>query len=690
MIGPRTLLRELRRRKVFRVTVIYAGVTLAVLQGADVVVDALRLPDWVLTAIVAIGVAGFPVAVVLSYLLDITPQGLETAESAEGDGEYSRAAAVGVAGLGFGLALVTVWWIFAVGRSPEGGENEASIGVQAGSEAEPSLVILPFDVRAAQGEEASFFAEGLYDELLTELGAVAGLRVLSRGSAAAYTEGDDARTVGRELGASALLQGRIRQIAGQVQVTVELVDTRSAEQLWAGNYRRGVTVQDIFALQGEVAREIAGALRSTLSRSDAPMTAAEQTEDEEAYQFYLRANRHAANATFREDALAAVSLYEQALRRDSTFFAAASGLARLEGMVFGLFDPTPQRLERALQAYERTVTLEPTASETRLAEGYIEFFVRQDFTRANEIFSRLRSEQPNNAELHWVQGRLFRRLGEVDSARVSYGRALELDPRSARYHLEVGSMHYVQDRFDEAERYFNRAVAEAPSWLPAYLGLATIYTRIPGRPQDIAEVLERAADQVGMQTVVGTVASLQMRTLMPYMGHMLLDSLAAIEPDSEHIDPISYHAAKAQLYRDRGDSAVARAHSDSLVAILEPLAEERPSEGRFQVELAYGYAGQNRKAEAIAAVEQALLLAPDARDVATSGVWTLDLVLVLLMVGELDTAMDRLATLYGRYYSPNAYAFEAHPWLAPLHDHPRFLELMEDWDDARRRASPVP
>jgi TolB-like protein/tetratricopeptide (TPR) repeat protein len=687
-----SFLMELRRRKVLRVTAIYAGATFAALEAVDVLTAPLRLPEWVLTGVLVAGVLGFPVAIVLSYLFQVTPEGIEPTKSSPEDDSVSRVTAVGVAGLALGLSLVTIWWVFASGSAvPETTVGPGDVAARLERSGPPtSLVILPFDVRSTDGEDASFFAEGLRDELSTGLGAVQGLRVLSPNSAQTYSATDDARSIGTALDVGAVLQGRVQQTAGQVQVSVRLVDTRDAQQIWASTYQSGVAVREVFDLQRDIAVEIVTALRSTLSPTLGASGAAAQTTDEEAYLFFLRGNRHKANATVREDAFAALAMYEQAVQRDPEFGAAWAALARTESMVFGLFEGTSERRDRALSALERAQALSPSTPDTRLAEGYVAFWIRLDFPAANEVFSTLRGSQANNDELHWAQGRLFHRLGAIDSAIVAHERALELNPGSSLYNLEVGALLYVQDRFSEAETYLDRAIAGAPTWLGGYIQKCVILTRMEGRTREIPGVLELAAGQVGVQSLLGSIATLPMRTLLPYSGVTLLDSLDLMTLDTTFIDPVSYHAAKAQLYRDRGSLDRARAHSDSVVSILEPLAEARPSEGRFQVELAYGYAGQGLNSKAIAAVQRALLLAPDSRDVATAGVWTLDLVLVLIMLGELDMAVDQLSHLHGRAFSPNAVAFEVHPWLTPIHDHPKFLTLMEDWDEARHRASPFP
>src|SRR5213596_3936234 len=302
---------ELQRRKVYRVAAAYIIAAAFIIQIGSAVFPAWELPNWTLRLVIVLLLAGFPVALILAWAYDVTPQGIQATPKVPG-GHRRRNIILLVAA---GAIISTAAGFFLLPRA-------------SARKIDKSVAVLPFQNLTDEKANASF-AEGIQNEVLTKLATVRDLKVISRTSTAKYqSKPDNLKTVAQELGVSTILEGTVQRAGDKVRVNVQLIDARADTHLWAKSYDRDF--KDVLGVQSAIAEEIAEALKANLSPSESHVLAAIRTQNTEAYDLFLRAQYefHQAQSTLVADAFdRADAFYQQALARDPNFAEAAAGLA---------------------------------------------------------------------------------------------------------------------------------------------------------------------------------------------------------------------------------------------------------------------------------------------------------------------------------------------------------------------------
>lgn len=454
---------ELKRRRVFGTMALYGAAAFGVLQGIDILVDALRLPPSLTTIAALVAIAGFPLVVVLAWNYQLTKEGLRRTVNATSDeiDEIVAAPAIrrwpsGVAAL-VGLVLVAVgaWWSLLREPAP----------------ADASVAVLAFaDMSPQQDQE--YFADGMAEEILNALVRVPELRVTSRTSAFAYKNASkDLREIGEELDVGAILEGSVRRDSGRVRVTAQLIDVGTGFHIWSETYTRDQS--DVFAIQDEIARSIARALRVTLLPAEAQAAMIEPTTgDPEAYDEYLRGRFELRRRT-EESLLAAIDHFDRATEIDPEFAPGWAGL----GMTYGLMPfysdaiPFEMAAQKARESAERAVALDPEFPEAHAAVGQSLGF---GLERA-AAFRQAIALDPMYAEAHQWLGETLSQMGFHEEA-VTEGRiAVELDSMSRAANLDYGRNLTRAGRFEEAVAQFRKLIARDPAWPSLWGNLANVY-----------------------------------------------------------------------------------------------------------------------------------------------------------------------------------------------------------------------
>jgi len=335
--GYQRLFAELKRRKVFRVAAVYGAVAFVVLQVADILVPALHLPESFTTGIALLSILGFPIALVLAWAFDSTPSGLQRTDAAttgELEAILAQPAASrwpsGLLALAGVVALVVGGWLALSSRPTtavsSAGEDSAAPAAEAGVETAesatdgpPSIAVLPFD-NMSRDPETLPFTDGLHDDLLTQLSKIGSLKVISRTSVQEYRDSPKSiPAIGDELGVSYVLEGGVQRAGDQFRLNVQLIDAESEGHLWAEQYTGDLTVAGIFAIQTEIATQIAEALQAQLTTGQRESLARVPTEDLEAYESYRRALENIREGYSEVIFRTADRLADQALALDSTF-----------------------------------------------------------------------------------------------------------------------------------------------------------------------------------------------------------------------------------------------------------------------------------------------------------------------------------------------------------------------------------
>src|SRR5438128_2537578 len=386
---------ELQRRKVYRVAAAYIIAAGFIIQIGSAIFPAWELPNWTLRLVVVLLLVGFPVALILAWAYDVTPQGIQV--TAKVPGVHWRRNIITL--LAAGLAVSAVAGFFLFPRA-------------SGRNVEKSIAVLPFQSLSDEKENA-YFADGMQDDILTNLSKIGDLKVISRMSVMSY-RGDavrNAREIGKALGVATLLEGSVRRIGNRVRVNVQLINANNDEHIWAEDYDRDLT--DVFAIQTDLAQKIASALQAKLSPAEKARLDKRPTQNPDAYLLFVQAHDYA-NRTdmFRDTTLKAEALFEQAIKLDPNFALAFADLSMVESCLCHCSDPvSAQRRQVGLHGGE-ALRLQPDISHGHLALGFSYYYGDRDYERALAEFEIAKRGLPNDAQAYLAIGSIQRRQGK--------------------------------------------------------------------------------------------------------------------------------------------------------------------------------------------------------------------------------------------------------------------------------------
>ena len=324
-----TFFEELKRRKVYRVAIVYAVAAGGIIQLASAVFPAWELPNWALRLVVVMLLLGFPIALILAWAFDVTPQGIQATPPLRGDGD----------GLpGTGDRRRNIFLLSAAGLAAAVAAGFLILPHLTAKKMDKSIAVLPFE-NFSEDKDNAFFADGIQDDILTNLSKIGDLKVISRTSVMGYRGKEkNVRQIGKELGVSAVLEGSVRREGNRVRVNVQLINAENDEHLWAEDYDRDLT--DVFAIQTDLAQKIAHELRAQLSPSEEEQMTRKPTENGEAYLAFVEAHNLQTALEDRGKLKQAAQLYERAIQLDPKFVLAIANLSILHSWIYHNVEPT--------------------------------------------------------------------------------------------------------------------------------------------------------------------------------------------------------------------------------------------------------------------------------------------------------------------------------------------------------------
>jgi serine/threonine protein kinase/tetratricopeptide (TPR) repeat protein len=575
--------------------------------------------------------------------------------------------AVGIAMLLLIVSLITWKWIGPGESGPGGGAADRR-----------SIAVLPFQ-NVGNVEENEAFTAGIHDDILNQIAKIGDLKVISRTSVMEYRDAaQNVQQVGNELGVATVLEGTVQRAENQVRINVQLIDTASAEALWAEDYTRELTTEGIFSIQSDIAERIATALEATLSPALLEDFGDLPTDDMAAYDLYTQGLDYVTRTGYLPDnLLTAIDLFEEAIARDPAFAKAHVELARASTDYYWLGGGDPEDLDAGIAAAERALELEPDLPEAHLALGTCHY-VQRHYERALEELDVAETGMPGSSELIRRKAYVMRRLGRWDDAVDGLRRAHVLNPRDAEAAHEVGMTLMCLRRYEEAETYFETALSLAEDYPLLHLYRA----------------MNRVLADGSRETVLvafGEIDAIQASRWKWANGWELLLALGEHERAIEFVTPAPRDRVKGQWYdyptqlligwtyslQGRDDEATPK--FEDARAILEADVKGNPEDPRVHASLGIAYAGLGMKEDALREGRRAVELMPIEKDVFV-GAWMMrDLALIYTMTGELDAAaeaIDRVLSV------PSVWSIESvliDPRIDPLRDHPAFLELVDKY-----------
>jgi TolB-like protein/Tfp pilus assembly protein PilF len=540
-----------------------------------------------------------------------------------------------------------------------------------------SIAVLPFE-NMSEEKDSAFFADGIHEDILTNLALVRELHVVSRTSVMQYRgTTKPIRQIGSELGVAYVLEGSVRRAGNKVRVTGQLIDARTDEHVWAKAYDRDIA--DIFAIQAELSQEIAGSLAAALSPQEKSLIERRPTENLEAYDAYLKAHHVIGlTALIVGNALTdAESLLEKAVRLDPNFAVAWGEMGRLDAYVyFNEVDHSPERLAKARAAIETAVRLAPDAPE--VIENYGDYFYYgyRDYGRAAEQYQRLAVLRPNDPVVFGSLGLIHRRQGRLAEALTELRRALELEPSNLRYLDALQQLVVAINRYDEALALQQRIVTLNPDELFEQL---TLYT-VP--------FLARGSTKEGNEWVATTKpdAAHASQFLFICKGWAIESGnwAEAIRLDGvqRYYEDLTFpHWSQdinmAFVLAANGDRAAARARAEEALPGVKADLGKKPS-ATIWSGLSAVYVLEGNREEALRCARKAMEMVPEAHDAVSGPLFSISYGSTLAWVGDKDAALAELARLLRTPYAENIYQAKYGTNWFPLRGDPRFEALVND------------
>ena len=658
---------ELQRRKVYRVAIAYIVASWALAQGLAQVLPVFDISNSVIRVVIALLLIGFPVALVLAWVFDATPQGIMVTPAL---GAHRRRNLILL--IAAGVIVSTSAGFLLLPRAVR-------------QKVDKSVAVLPFQNLSSDPENA-YFADGIQEEVLTRLAKIADLKVISRASTQQYqSQPGNLAAIAQQLGVANILEGSVQKAGNQVRVNVHLINVQTGLQLWAETYDRKLS--DIFAVESEIAKGIAESLQTTLTGREEQALAANPTNNPEAYDAYLRGLTFEARSNYSSDALfKAIDFYELAVRLDPNF---ALAWARLSGAHALLYsnrrDTTTARRDAARGALESAQKLQPNAPETLLFTGYYQYWVLHDYGLAKATFERVSKILPGNSEVLYALAAIARSEGNWDESVAYWERGLALNPRNTALLTEVAFTYAALRQFPTAEKLYDRALDILPNELSVMALKASIY-QAEGNLQEAAKSLV----QVNPQTNSNAAVRIKLTQLRLERNHAEATQLVQARQAQLHlvsgIEKGSKQVGLALAQRVAGDTAQAKAFAEQARNTLEPLRKEQPDNAFVAAALAVAYAMLDEKDSALNEAQSAMTLLPSSKDRLAGPAFEENLALVEMIIGENSRAISNLTRLlqtpYGGWlYSPAPITpalLRLDPLWDPLRSDPAFQKLCEE------------
>ncbi len=674
---------ELKRRNVYKMAIAYAVVAWLLIQIATQVFPFFEIPNWAVQLVVVALLIGFPVALVLSWAFEITPEGIKRAEEVAPNESIARRTGRKMVGLTVALAAIAAG-LFVFPLLRPGATTKEALTTSSAAIPEKSIAVLPFE-NLSEEKSNAYFVDGIQDEILTRLAKISALKVISRTSTRRYaSRPDNLREIAKQLGVASILEGSVQRVGGAVRVNVQLIDASKDRHLWAETYDRDI--KDIFSVESEIAQAVADALKAQLLPAESARIANVPTKNPQAYDRFLRAeyllNQLVWSSSKDPDDVArrAAGLYEGAIAADPDFALAYAQLSYLKSTIywFGI-DPSPPVIAAARAAAVRALALQPELPEAHLAMGYVHYWGQRDYAAALAEFGAARKSLPNDANVLKAMARVHRRQGNLLQAIPEFEQATILDPRDTDLAREIGVTLACLRRYAEADAAFARSIALSPENAYAYVYRAGAL-QLSGDVEAAREVLAAVPAELDPQGAVSLQRCyLAMAMRQPDAALAVLAKAPAWLNTATDGLLMPATLWRGQALAAKGENGAARA---AFLEAKQAMEEKRRASGESagtESYLALAYAGLGEKDAALHAARRATELLPMSQDV-LSGAWYLyQLAGVEAQFGKIESAIKHIEQLLAApagFYISDA-SLRTDPSWDPIRKDPRFQKLLK-------------
>jgi len=645
-MNPTNLFAELKRRKVYRVAVAYAVAAWLLAQIATQVFPFFEIPNWAVRLVIVVLILGFPIALILSWAFDITPEGIKRTEEISAKPKRSATAP------------------------------------------EKSIAVLPFE-NLSDDQQNTYLADGIQDDILSNLAKVADLKVISRTSVRQYRTGArNLREIGTALGVAHILEGTVRRAGNRVRVNAQLINAQTQAHIWADTFDRELT--NLFALQSELAERITQAMRANLSARERASMQIHPTNDLAAYELFLRARdlfRWSGVGDPLENGRKALRLIDQAVARDPQFALAYCLGSRLNAELYWFgHDRSRARLDNAKAAADVALRLQPDLGDAHLALAFFYYLGHRDYKRARSEIKIAQQATPNDAEVWDADGAVDRRSGRWEDAIANFEKARYLDPRNFSVISNLAETLIAMRRYHEARHAIDNALLVNPSAHFFSVERASIDLKRSGDTAPLRAVVRAIPcdfDPGGAVANVGIRLSLMERDFTEaarMLGACSHDRLtdSGVGGTAGMIDGYTFPKSwyEGLVARARGNVDAAQHAFEAADRVVERDLAQWPDDVKAIMMLALIHAALGRKEDALREGRRAVELLPISKDAYDGPILATNLAAIYAQVGEYDLALEQLGELISVPNGPTPGTLRVEPEWDSLRGDPRFEKLL--------------
>jgi TolB-like protein/Flp pilus assembly protein TadD len=656
---------ELKRRKVYRVAIAYIVAGWALAQGLAQVLPVFEISNSVIRVVIALLLIGFPVALVLAWVFDVTPQGIKATPSVA-SGAHRRRNVLLLAAAGVLISMAAGFFV---------------LPRAAARKIDKSIAVLPFENLSDEKENA-YFADGIQDDILTNLSRIGDLKVISRTSVMSYRgHAPNLRDIGKALGVSTILEGSVRRAGNRVRVNVQLIDATTDEHLWASDYDRDLT--DVFAIQTDLAQKIAAELQAKLSPTEKAMMTRKPTENGEAYLAFVQAHNFQTAFEDIDKLKQGEQLYERAVELDPKFALAFARYSQLESWILHTFERTPARRDKTRTLAKRALQLQPDLPEAHLALGFSYYYGDNDYDAAEKEFAIAQQGLPNEAEAYLAIGAIQRRKGKWAESTASLEKASSLNPKDTWVLQNLAINFETLRDFDAANKTMDRALQIDPKGF----GLWEIKSKIAVEEKGDFSVAEKALAILDTlpktPDMQATVAKARIDILILTRKFDEVAREAAKVPDNviERFPGAlcgkytTIGAAKKALH----DEAGAREVFLKAKSFAEAELKQNPDDESAHARLAEALAWLGEKGAALAEIKRAQELLPESKDAFGGPEITTTAAEIHSIIGDAGGAVAILDGLLQRPSAITVPVLKLNPIWDFIRKDPRFQALIDKY-----------
>jgi TolB-like protein/Tfp pilus assembly protein PilF len=661
---------ELRRRKVYRVAAAYIIAAGFIIQIASAVFPAWELPNWSQRLLIVLILSGFPIALIFAWIFDLTPSGIERTSKVEAQTQappsHRRRNLILLAVVGLVISFAAGFFIL-----PRASARKL----------DKSIAVLPFE-NLSDDKENAFFADGIQDDILTNLSKIGELKVISRTSVMPYRgKATNVRDIGKQLGVSNILEGSVRRSGNKVRVNVQLIDANSDEHIWASDYDRDVT--DVFAIQTDLAQKITDALQAKLSPAEKSRMERKPTENGEAYLAFVQAHNLANAVEEFEKLKQSEQLYARAIQLDPTFALAIARYSLLESWIVHTFERTTERREKARSLAQQALQLQPDLPEAHLAMGFSLYYGDNDFEAALKEFEIAQRGLPNEAECYLALGAIQRRLGKWQESTDSLEKAVSLNPKDGWVFQNLALNYQMLRNFDAANKTIDRGLQVNPDSLGLWETKSKLAFAENG-DLSVSEQAFEAAKSIPMNAE-NKLRIASSRAEVFLLERKYQEGLREAEKVSDDLLAGIPAALCGKYYlvgfarKSLHDEIGARTALLKAKDLLEGQLKQSPDSPDLRIQLAKVLAYLGEKDAALTEARHAAEILPESKDAFGGPEITAGVAEVCGIVGENGRAVELLDGLLGRPSGVTVPILKLSPAWDSLRGDPRFQALLDKY-----------